>query len=84
MWPLHSGGLARFPAQFPLESIPVAVLPGEEGHPGSRPRGALTSTSASRAGSEPRLRSVLGTLLLMVAGRRQVGMQNSWWRPVPA
>lgn len=37
----------------------------------------LTSTMALRAVSAPILRSVPGTLLLMVAGSIQSGMQNS-------
>lgn len=44
------------------------------------PQGPLTSTTALRPVSQPMLRSVPGTLLLMVAGRMQMGMQNSWWR----
>lgn len=38
---------------------------------------SLTSTMALRAVSAPILRSVPGTLLLMVAGSIQSGMQNS-------
>lgn len=59
------------------------------GSPAPGPRGGrrkpargdsvLTSTMAFREVSEPRLRSVPGTLLLMVAGRTQMGTQNSWW-----
>lgn len=41
----------------------------------------LTSTTVSRAVSQPTLSSVPGTLLLMVTGRTQMGMQSSWWSP---
>lgn len=41
----------------------------------------LTSTTTFKAVSLPKLSSVLGTLLLMEAGRTQMGMQSSWWLP---
>lgn len=41
----------------------------------------LTSTTTFTAVSLPKLSSVPGKLLLMEAGRTQMGTQSSWWLP---
>lgn len=45
----------------------------------SRSRKSLTSTITPRPVSEPIHKSVPGTLLLIVAGKTHIGMQNSSW-----
>lgn len=75
-WP----GPLRFPARA-RDRPSGSPAAGPWGGRRKRPRGdsVLTSTITFREVSEPKLRSVPGTLLLMVAGRTQMGTQNSWW-----
>lgn len=80
MWLLHSGGWPGHPSQFPLEFIPVAVLPGRRAS-GKQPQESPYLHQRVQ-GSVTGQAQVCAWDTVADGGRQmQMGMQNSWWLP---
>lgn len=77
----HVGSLGQDAGSFPCHPKTQWELAEWEGPRAAPPALPLTSMAALTAVSEPRLKSVPGTLLLMVAGMTHMMMQSSSYCP---